>query len=157
MVNNRIPMSQQAYDRLVLELDGLKKVDRPEIIEEIAVARAQGDLSENAEYHAAKEKQGQLESKINELEDKINRAEIFVPAPGISDHIIFGAVVSVKNLGTDKVVQYTLVGPEDVDVVSGKISSVSPIGKGLMGKKPGDVVEVQIPKGTLKLEILDYR
>jgi transcription elongation factor GreA len=156
MVNSRIPMSQQAYDRLAQELDTLKKVDRPEIIEEIATARAQGDLSENAEYHAAKEKQGQLESKINELEDKINRAEIFIPSAGNSDHIVFGAVVSVKNLETKKVQEYTLVGPEDVDVISGKISSVSPIGKGLMGKKPGDVVEVQIPKGTLKLEILDY-
>jgi transcription elongation factor GreA len=154
---NRIPMTQQAYDRLAQELDVLKKVERPYIIEEISVARAQGDLSENAEYHAAKEKQGQLESKINELEDKIHRAEILSNSPIASDHIIFGNVVSVKNLETKKVLQYTLVGPEDVDVVSGKISSVSPIGKGLMGRKPGDVVEVQIPKGILKLEILDYK
>ncbi|MDB5102800.1 MAG: greA [Fibrobacteres bacterium] len=156
-MNNRIPMTQQAYDRLAGELDNLKKVERPYIIEEISVARAQGDLSENAEYHAAKEKQGQLESKINELEDKIHRAEILSNAPINSDHIIFGNVVSVKNLDTKKVQQYTLVGPEDVDVISGKISSVSPIGKSLMGKKPGDKVEVQIPKGTLKLEILDFK
>lgn len=154
---NRIPMTQQAYDRLAHELDVLKKVERPYIIEEISVARAQGDLSENAEYHAAKEKQGQLESKINELEDKIHRAEVLSSTPIASDHIIFGNVVSVKNLETKKVQHYTLVGPEDVDVVTGKISSVSPIGKGLMGKKPGDVVEVQIPKGILKLEILDYK
>ena len=101
------------------------------------MARAQGDLSENAEYHAAKEKQGQLESKINELEDKIHRAEILSAGPVNSDHIIFGHVVSVKNLETKKVQEYTLVGPEDVDVISGKISSVSPIGKSLMGKTLG--------------------
>lgn len=154
---NRIPMTQQAYDRLAQELDNLKKVERPDIISEISTARAQGDLAENAEYHAAKEKQGHLEAKISELEDKIHRAEILSATPVASDHIIFGNVVSVKNLDTKKVQQYTLVGPEDVDVASGKISSVSPIGKSLLGKKPGDTVEVQIPKGLLKLEILDYK
>jgi transcription elongation factor GreA len=150
-------MTQQALDRLTLELDTLKKVERPNIIAEISAARSQGDLSENAEYHAAKEKQGQLEDKIRELEDKIHRAEIVTTSPSDSDHIIFGAVVSVKNLDSNKVLEYTLVGSEDVDVASGKISSASPIGKSLIGRKPGDVVEVQIPKGTLKLEILNYR
>src|SRR5258707_13318381 len=86
---NRIPMTQQAYDRLAQELDVLKKVERPDIISEIATARAQGDLSENAEYHAAKEKQGHLEAKISELEDKIHRAEILSAGPVASDHIIF--------------------------------------------------------------------
>ncbi len=157
MSNQRIPMSQQAYDRLSQELEKLKKVERPDIIQEIATARAQGDLSENAEYHAAKEKQGVIEDKIRELEDKLHRGEIYSSEPIVSDHIIFGAVVSVKNLATAKVQEYTLVGTEDVDVNTGKISSVSPIGKGLMGRKPGDVVEVQIPKGLLKLEILSYR
>lgn len=157
MTEQRIPMTQQALDRLSGELDHLKKVERPAIIDEISVARAQGDLSENAEYHAAKEKQAHLEDKIRELEDKIHRAEIFKGSAADSDHIIFGAVVSVKNLTTNKVLEYTLVGPEDVDVASGKISSASPIGKSLLGKKPGDVVEAQIPKGTIKLEILDYK
>jgi transcription elongation factor GreA len=157
MTNQRIPMSQQAYDRLSQELENLKKVERPEIIAEIATARAQGDLSENAEYHAAKEKQGVIEDKIRELEDKLHRGEIYSSQPITRDHIAFGAVVSVKNLDTKKVQEYTLVGTEDVDVTVGKISSVSPIGKSLMGRKSGDIVEVQIPKGTLKLEILDYR
>ena len=157
MPEQRIPMTQQSYDRLVMELDNLKKVERPLIIEEISVARAQGDLSENAEYHAAKEKQAHLEDKIRELEDKIHRAEIFKGPVGESDHIIFGAVVSVKNLDTDKVMEYTLVGPEDVDVPNGRISSASPIGKSLMGKKPGDIVEAQIPKGTIKLQILSHK
>ncbi len=157
MANNNLPMTQKAYDALVLEQDNLKKKDRPYIIAEIAAARAQGDLSENAEYHAAKEKQGMLEDKIQELEDKIARAEIVTADPSESEHIIFGAVVSVKNLGTQKKLEYTLVSPEEVDVAAGKISSASPIGKGLMGRKAGDVIEVDIPKGKLKLEILDYR
>ncbi len=157
MAENRLPMTRQAYDRLGQEWDHLKKVERPLIIVEIAAARAQGDLAENAEYHAAKEKQGMLEDKIRELEDRLARAEIVTADPSGSDHIIFGAVVSVKNLGTDKVVKYTLVGSDDVDAAQGRISSASPIGKSLMGKKPGDVVEVEIPKGRLKLEILDYR
>jgi len=157
MSEQRIPMTTQAYARLLQELDNLKKVERPVIIAEISAARAQGDISENAEYHAAKEKQGHLESKINEIERKILRAEILKTSPSESDHIIFGAVVSVKNVQTGTVIQYTLVGPEDVDVPAGKISSASPIGKSLLGRKPGDVVEAQIPKGTLKLEILDYK
>jgi transcription elongation factor GreA len=157
MTEQRIPMTQQSYDRLVQELDNLKKVERPLIIEEISVARAQGDLSENAEYHAAKEKQGQLEDKIRELEEKIHRAEIFKGATHEVDHIIFGAVVSVKNVATGKVMEYTLVGPEDVDVAAGRISSASPIGKSLMGRKPGDIVEAQIPKGTIKLQILSHK
>jgi transcription elongation factor GreA len=156
MVNN-LPMTQKAYDMLVLEQDNLKKKERPYIIAEIAAARAQGDLSENAEYHAAKEKQGMLEDKINELEDKIARAEIVTADPSESLHIIFGAVVSVKNLSTNKLMEYTLVSPEEVDVLTGKISSASPIGKSLMGRKAGDVIEVDIPKGKLKLEILNYR
>ncbi len=157
MATTNIPMSQTAYEKLLVELDNLKKVDRPHIISEIAVARAQGDLSENAEYHAAKEKQGHIEDKIQMLEDRIARAEIFTVDASESKHIIFGAVVSVKNLTTNKVLEYTLVGSEEVDLMQGKISSASPIGQSLMGRKQGDVVEVQIPKGTLKLEILNYR
>ena len=157
MSSQRLPMTQGAYDRLLIELDTLKKVERPAVIQEISVARAHGDLSENAEYHAAKEKQGLLEDKIAELEDKIARSEIMTQSPSESDHIIFGARVSVKNLTTNKVLEYTLVGSDEVDPATGKISSASPIGKNLMGKKPGDVIEVQIPKGSLRLEVLSYR
>ena len=157
MSSQRLPMTQGAYDKLLIELDTLKKVERPAVIQEISVARAHGDLSENAEYHAAKEKQGLLEDKIAELEDKIARSEIMTQSPSESDHIIFGARVSVKNLTTNKVLEYTLVGSDEVDPASGKISSASPIGKNLMGKKPGDVIEVQIPKGSLRLEVLSYR
>lgn len=154
---DKIPMSRQAYDKLLEDLDNLKKKDRPAVIVEISTARAQGDLAENAEYHAAKEKQGTVESKIAELEDKIARAEIMTADPSESGHIIFGASVSVKNLANGKAMEYTLVGSEEVDMLQGKISSASPIGQGLIGKKKGDVVEVQTPRGSLKLEILDYR
>ncbi len=157
MISDRIPMTQHAYDKLSLDLDRLKKQERPEIISEIATARAQGDLAENAEYHAAKERQGFLEDRIKELEDKLGRAEIVTASPSESDHIIFGAVVSVKDLNSKKSQEYTLVSSDEVDVINGKISSASPIGKALLGKRAGDVVEVQIPKGMLKLEILGYR
>ena len=157
MSDGRIPMTQLAFDKLTAELDSMKKNDRPAIISEIAIARAQGDLSENAEYHAAKEKQGVIEDKIKEIEDKLARAEIMTISASDIDHIIFGAIVSVKNLKTNKVLEYTLVSSDEVDVPNGKISSASPIGKSLLGKKPGDVVEVNIPKGLLQLEILNYR
>lgn len=156
MVSTNIPMTQTAYDKVAEELEVLKKQERPAIIAEIAAARAQGDLSENAEYHAAKEKQGHLEDRIQELEDKLARAEIVTASAADADHIIFGAQVEVKNLANSKVLTYTLVGSDEVDVTSGKISSASPIGKGLLGKKIGDVVEVDIPKGKLRLEILKF-
>lgn len=156
-VSDNLPMSQQAYDKLVVELNHVKKNDRPFIITEIATARAQGDLSENAEYHAAKEKQGMIEDRIRDLEDRIARAEIMTANPSESPHIIFGAMVKVKNVDTGRSMEYTLVGSGEVDPVEGKISSASPIGKSLIGRRKGDVVEAATPKGTLKLEILDYR
>lgn len=154
---DKLPMSRAAYDKLLVDLDNLKKNERPAIIEEIAVARAQGDLSENAEYHAAKEKQGMIEDRIREIEDKIARAEIMTADPSESPHIIFGASVKVKNLSTGKSIEYTLVGSDEVDPLQGKISSASPIGQSLIGKKAGDIVEAQLPRGPLKLEILGYR
>jgi transcription elongation factor GreA len=154
---DKLPMGQAAYDKLLVDLDNLKKTDRPAIISEIAVARAQGDLSENAEYHAAKEKQGMIEDRIREIGDKIARAEIMTADPSGSPHIIYGAVVSVKNLDTGKSLEYTLVGSDEVDPLQGKISSASPIGQSLIGRKKGDVVEARVPKGLLKLEILGYR
>jgi transcription elongation factor GreA len=156
MVSTNIPMTQTAYDKVAEDLDHLKKHERPAIIAEIAEARAQGDLSENAEYHAAKEKQGHIEDRIQELEDKLARAEIVTASAADADHIIFGAQVEVKNLANSKIISYILVGSDEVDPLTGKISSASPIGKGVLGKKIGDVVEVDIPKGKLRLEILKF-
>jgi transcription elongation factor GreA len=154
---DKLPMGRAAYEKLIVDQENLKKIDRPAIIAEIAVARAQGDLSENAEYHAAKEKQGMIEDKIRELEDKIARAEIMTLDASASPHIIFGAVVTVKNLSTGRSMEYTLVGSDEVDPLQGKISSASPIGQSLIGRKKGEIVEAALPKGPLKLEILGYR
>jgi transcription elongation factor GreA len=149
-------MSRATNDKLEKQLHELKTVDRPNIIEEIAEARSNGDLSENAEYHAAREKQGEIEAHIRILEDKLARAEIIEVSAEDSDHVIFGATVKVKDLKTQKEMSYTLVSPDGVDLLEGKISAQSPIGKGLMGKKVGEVTQIQTPKGELELEILEF-
>lgn len=156
MSGDRIPMSKETFKKLEDQLRALKITDRPAIIKEIAEARAQGDLSENAEYHAAKEKQGEIESQIGILEDKLARAEIITVTAADAGHIIFGTTVKVRNLNTEKDMTYTLVSPDGTDLLEGKISASSPIGKGLMGKKKGDQVEVQTPNGKIGFEILDF-
>lgn len=154
----KIPVTQETYDQLVQELENLKKVERPKIIIEIADARAQGDLKENAEYHAAKDRQGEIESRIHYLEDKIARSIVIAYDPSKSDSIKFGATVDVKNVKTGKKSTYQLVSPEGVDPLNGKISFKSPIGEALIGKVRGDVAEVKLPNGNInKLEIIDYR
>ncbi|MCL2100443.1 MAG: transcription elongation factor GreA [Fibromonadales bacterium] len=154
---NTIPVTKETYELLVQELDTLKKVERPRILQEIAEARAQGDLSENFEYHSAKDQQGKIEARIQFLEDRVARSVIIEPDTASAVRILFGATVKVKDLASGKEIEYTLVSPEGSDPVNGKISSVSPIGKALIGKTRGDKVEVQTPKKVLKLEILDYR
>ncbi len=156
MTGQRTPMSQATYDKLSKQLENMKKVDRPRIIQEIADARSQGDLAENAEYHAAKERQGQIEDSIAQTEDKLARAEIITVSAADADHIIFGATVKVLNLDTQKEVTYTLIGPDGVNLLENKISSKSPIGKTLMGKKVDDEVSVVTPKGTLNFKILSF-
>jgi transcription elongation factor GreA len=151
-----IPFTQESYDKLVAELDKLKKEDRPKVIEEIAEARAQGDLKENAEYHAAKDKQGEIEDRIRVLEDKIARAQVLNIDTANAEHILFGATVTVKNLKTKKNMKYTLVSSDAVDVLEGKISSESPIGKALIGKKRGEKVVAKTPRGDLEFEVVDY-
>jgi len=152
-----IPVTKETYELLVQELDNLKKVDRPRILQDIAEARAQGDLSENFEYHSAKDQQGKIESRIQFLEDRVARSVIIEHDTAAASRILFGATVMVKDLSNNKEYEYMLVSPEGSDPVNGKISSVSPIGKALIGKTRGDKVEVQTPKKVLKLEILDYR
>jgi transcription elongation factor GreA len=152
-----IPVTKETYDLLAQELENLKKVERPRILQEIAEARAQGDLSENFEYHSAKDQQGKIESRIQFLEDRVARAVIIDHDTANATRILFGATVKVKDLSLGKEYEYTLVSPEGSDPVNGKISSVSPIGKALIGKTRGDKVEVQTPKKVIKLEILDYK
>jgi transcription elongation factor GreA len=155
-MNGNAPMTQSTYNDLCAERDNLKKVERPAVIESIAIARDNGDLKENADYHAAREKQGHIEDRIRYLEDKIARAEIITVDPSTAEHIIFGATVTVKNQrGKEQV--YQLVSTDAVDPMAGKISSTSPIGKALIGKKRGDIAEVETPRGINKLEIMDYK
>jgi transcription elongation factor GreA len=152
-----IPVTKETYGQLAKELENLKKVDRPRILQEIAEARAQGDLSENFEYHSAKDQQGKIESRIQFLEDRVARAVVIEHDTTSAERILFGATVKVKELALGKEYEYTLVSPEGSDPVNGKISSVSPIGKALIGKTRGDRVDVQTPKKVVKFEILDYR
>jgi transcription elongation factor GreA len=157
MSNGNLPITREGYEKLVADLHLHKTVERPSVILAIQEARAQGDLSENAEYDAAKEKQGKIEDKIAELEDKIARAHIIEIDASTSETIIFGATVTVKDESTGKEIDYQLVGPEDVDVLRNRISIHSPIGKALVGKRRGDKVEVTTPRGTKNLAIQSYR
>jgi transcription elongation factor GreA len=153
-----IPMTREGYNKLRAELDQMENVDMPKVTQRVADARAEGDLRENAEYHGARESQGMLQAKINLLKDKLSRATIIDPTKVPRDEVAFGATVKVKDLDFDDEEVFTLVGAGEEDYDSGKILATSPIGSGLLGKKIGDVAEIEIPKGTLKFEILsiDY-
>jgi transcription elongation factor GreA len=150
-------MTQQSYDRLAMELDNLKKAERPLIIEEISVARAQGDLSENAEYHAAKEQQGWTEARVSELEDKISRAELIDISKLSGDTVKFGAKVTLVDEDSEDESSYQIVGEFEADVKKGKISISSPIARAIIGKKKGDSVEVNTPGGGKSYEILKVK
>jgi len=152
-----IPVTQETLNQLQGELDNLKKVERPRVIQDIAEARSHGDLKENAEYHASKERQGQIEGRIQYLEDRIARSVVTTHNTASAAHITFGAAVKVKNLATGSEMEYTLVSPDGMDPANGKISYTSPVGKALIGKSRGDKVEVTTPKGINRYEILDYK
>ncbi len=148
------PMTKECYERLKKELEHLKKVERPKVIKDIAEARAHGDLSENAEYDAAKERQGMIEAKIRELEGKLSRAVIVDPSTLSTERVSFGLKVTILDLNTDEEFTYQVVSEEEADVSIGKISYTSPIGKALLGKKEGDTVKVQVPIGVKEFEII---
>ena len=150
----RVPMTVEGYKALETELQRLKSQERPRIIQAIAEARAHGDLSENAEYHAAKEAQGMNEAKVAELEDKLGRADVIDPTKLSGDSVKFGATVALVDEDTEEEVTYTLVGDLEADVKSGKVSISTPIARALIGKAVGDVVEVTTPKGSRSYEIL---
>ena len=152
-----IPMSREGYNKIKAEIDQLENVEMPQIAEKIANARAEGDLSENAEYHAERENQGMVQAKINWLRDKLARASIVDMSKISKDEVAFGATVVVRDLDYDDEEVYTLIGAGEEDYDSGKILVTSPIGQGLVGKKEGDKVEISVPKGTLKFEILEIK
>jgi transcription elongation factor GreA len=154
MSNERIPMSREGYDKKKAELDHLKNIKMIEVTKRVATAREMGDLSENAEYHAAREDQGMLQAKIRLLEDELARAFIVDKSNLPSDAVVFGARVKVKDLDFDEDEEYTLVGPGEEDYDNNKILTTSPIGQGLLGKKIGETAEIQVPRGTLRYKVL---
>ncbi|WP_043767312.1 transcription elongation factor GreA [Algiphilus aromaticivorans] len=151
----RQPITQRGADRLREELRVLKSEKRPEVIAAIADAREHGDLKENAEYHAAREQQGFIEGRIQELESKLGSAQIIdvtnLPA---SDKVVFGATVTLADTDTEEELRYQIVGEDEADIKAGLISVASPMSRALIGKHQGDVVDVQAPGGTRELEIV---
>jgi len=151
---NKVPMTKAGADALQNELDDLKKVQRPRIVQSIAEAREHGDLKENAEYHAAREQQSFCEGRIQEIEGKLSFAQVIdVTSIPEGDKVIFGATVEILNVDTDETVSYQIVGDDEADVKAGKISYSSPIARGLIGKSVGDEVAIQTPAGEVVYEI----
>ncbi len=151
----RIPMSKTGNKNLKEELSRLERVERPEVVKAIEVARGHGDLKENAEYHAAKERQGMIEGRILELKDKLSRAEIIDCLKVATTIAVFGTVVTLLDLDTDEEVSYQLLGPEEADVKKGSISVLSPLGRSILGKEVGDEVLAKTPGGTREFEVTD--
>lgn len=150
----KVPMTMEGYRKLEAELHRLKVEERPRIIQQIAEARDHGDLSENAEYHAAKDAQGINEAKVAELEDKIARAEIIDPSKLTGTSVKFGATVTLEDEDSGDKVKYKIVGEDEADLREGKISISSPIARALIGKSKGDSAEVTTPRGARSYEIL---
>ncbi len=158
MATETVPFTREGFQKLKLELEQLKSVERPKIIREIAEARSHGDLSENAEYHAAKEKQGFIEGRIADLDDKLSRAQVIEPSEGESDQRVrFGSFVTVtdEDSGEDKT--FRIVGDLEADLERGMISMSSPLARALLGKRIGDLVEVKVPKGTVEYSVTEIR
>lgn len=151
----RLPMTPEGYRKLQEELERLLKVERPKNIKDIAEARAHGDLSENAEYHAAKERQSFIEGRIQELKTKLALAEVIDPSRINQSRVAFGAKVKVLDIEADEEYVFTLVGPDEADVRNGKISINSPVGRSLVGKEVGDTAIIKAPARTMEYEILE--
>ena len=152
-MTQKIPMTKTGFEKLKKELDHLLKVERPKNIKDIEEARGHGDLSENAEYHAAKERQGHLDAKKRELEHKLAHAQIIDLSKLSNEKVVFGATVTLADLESGETKKYTLVGQEEADLKTGKISVQSPVGKALIGHKVGDSVTIKTPAKTVEYEV----
>ena len=152
---DRIPLTPKGFERLKKELEHLKKVERPSNIKAIEEARAHGDLSENAEFEAAKERQAFLEARINELAFKVNNADVIDPDELSKDRAVFGSRVLLENLDTGEDVEYQLVGPDESDVEQCLISITSPLGKAILGKTSGDEIVLNAPGGKRSYELVE--
>ncbi len=150
-----VPMTPRGYEQIKGDLKHLKTVERTKNIKDIEEAIAHGDLSENAEYHAAKERQGHLEARISLLEDRLARAQVIDPSSQATDQVRFGCTVRLEDAETGEQVQYTIVGEDESDASEGRISVASPVGRALMGKAVDDTVEVKVPKGTREFDVLE--
>lgn len=153
----RVPITKEGLDRLKSELQRLQREERPANIKAIEEARAHGDISENAEFEAAKERQALIESRIQDLTQKIGQSEVIGPPEDLDGKVLFGCTVVVEDMETTEVSTYTLVGPYEADVQAGTISVTSPLGKALIGKEEGEEVRVQTPKGIRTVEILEIK
>jgi transcription elongation factor GreA len=153
----KVPLTREGYENLKGELERLKRVERPANIRAIEEARAHGDLSENAEYAAAKDRQGFLEGRIGELEHKIAHAEVIDIRKLDNSRAMFGSRVLLENIDTGEDVEYQLVGPDESNIQKGKISISSPLGRAMMGKKPGDELTLQAPGGMRSYEVIEIR
>jgi transcription elongation factor GreA len=155
MSDDRIPMTREGYDKLKAELDKLRGSDMIEVTKRVAAARDMGDLSENAEYHAAREDQGILQARINEMSDRLARAVIVDPSALPKDTVAFGSKVKVMDLDVDEEETFELVGPGQENPDKGRILTTSPIGQGLIGRKIGETVEIQVPRGVIRFKVLE--
>ena len=155
MTLERIPFTKEGYERLRKELETLERVERPRVVKAIEEARAHGDLSENAEYHAAKERQGQLEARIRYLHSQLSKADVIDCSTQSCDRVVFGVKVRLENLDSGEEVVYQIVGPDESDINQGQISVTSPLGRALIGKEEGDEVEVHTPSGMRYYEVVE--
>ena len=156
-MSDRIPMTRAGYDKIKADMDRLHTVELPIILQRLATARDEGDLSENAEYQGAQDSRAMMEARINLLRDKLARAVLIDPSQLPRDEIGFGCTVKVKDLEFNDEEEFTLVGAGEEDYQSGKILYTSPLAQGLVGKRVGQKVEIEVPQGTLKFEILEIR
>ena len=155
---NKVPLTVVGAEKLKEELHRLKTVDRPRVIQAIAEARAHGDLSENAEYHAAKEQQSFIEGRIAEIDSKLSNAQIIDPKTvNAEGRVVFGATVQLLDEDSGKEITYQIVGDDEADIAQGMVSISSPIARALIGKESGESVEVRVPDGTRHYEIIDVR
>lgn len=153
-MHESVPMTRDGYNKIKSEIERLENEELPVVTEKIAEARAEGDLKENAEYHAQRENQGLLMAKIGELKDKLARATIIDPSKLPKDEVVFGCTVTVEDAADGEAEEFTLVGAGEEDYDSGRILVTSPFGQGLLGKKVGELAEIEVPAGTLKFKIV---
>ena len=151
----RVPITRKGYEALKEELEYLKKVERPKNIKAIEEARSHGDISENAEFEAAKDRQAFIGGRLNDLEDKLARAEIIDPDTMPKDRAVFSSLVVLENIDTGENVEYQLVGPDESNIEQGLISVSAPLGKAIIGKKPGDEIVLQTPGGKRSYELVE--